>query len=59
MNKKLIIILLFAINCGLLAQKTSKETNSFLEHFPKEDTNYSIPHNFAEMGDLLFNNFVK
>ncbi|MBM76927.1 MAG: hypothetical protein CL846_00440 [Crocinitomicaceae bacterium] len=57
MNKKLIIILLFAINYGFLAQKPWKDKNSFLEYFLEEDTNYSIPHNFADMGDLLFNNF--
>ena len=40
-----------------MAQKPWKDKNSFLEYFLEEDTNYSIPHNFADMGDLLFNNF--
>lgn len=57
MNKNLLTILFIAISNLLFSQKPWKGNNSFLEHFAKEDTNYSMPHNFAAMGDLLFNNF--
>ena len=57
MNKNLIIILFIFISNFFVGQKPWKENNAFLEHFPEEDTNYSIPQNFSSMGDLLYNNF--
>ena len=56
MNKNLLVILFIAVSNILFGQKPWKNNNSFLEHFPEEDTN-SLPQNFAAMGDLLFNNF--
>ena len=57
MNKNFIVILLITIGNTFVAQKPWKNNDAFLEHFPEEDTNYSVPHNYADMGDLLFNNF--
>jgi outer membrane protein OmpA-like peptidoglycan-associated protein/tetratricopeptide (TPR) repeat protein len=57
MNKNLLVILFIAVSNILISQKPWKGNNSFLEHFPEEDTNFRLPNNFAAMGDLLYNNF--
>ena len=57
MNKNLIIILFIFVSNFLVGQKPWKGNNAFLEHFPEDDTNYSMPQNFSSMGDLLYNNF--
>ncbi len=57
MNKNLLIILFIAVSNILISQKPWKGNNSFLEHFPEEDTSLYRPKNFSAIGDLLYDNF--